>query len=145
MNFDYKALRELLTDELYNQYEMQLDTLKIKNEKNVMTDFEFVSATIKNVFRDKNNIYVKVIMSVSFFDYISKDNSIVRGSNKKKLLMTYELTYSSTLKNDFNTSCPSCGAPIPDNASVKCEYCNCIISKTTSKWVLKNKKIISQK
>ena len=39
MNFDYNTLRSKLTDELYNQYAMQLDTMKIKNEQNIMRDF----------------------------------------------------------------------------------------------------------
>ena len=33
MNFNYQLLRDKLTDELYNQYEMQLETLKTKNQK----------------------------------------------------------------------------------------------------------------
>ena len=35
MNFDYNTLRSKLTDELYNQYAMQLDTMKVKNEQNI--------------------------------------------------------------------------------------------------------------
>ncbi len=144
MDFDYEKLRELLTDELYNQYEMQLDTLKLKNEKNVMSDFSYESAYISNVSRDKDNLIIRVRLSVSFFDYITKDEKITRGTDKEKIHMTYELTYITALKNDIS-KCPSCGAPISNNASVKCEYCNSIISRVSEKWVMKNKKAISQR
>lgn len=143
MEYDYDTLRELLTDELYNQYEMQLDTLKLKNEKNVMSNFEYISANITNVFKEKDSLIVRIKMSVAFFDYITKDGNVVRGSNSKKLHMTYELTYTKALQDNQST-CPSCGAPLKNNASVKCEYCKSIISQTSTKWSLKNKKIISQ-
>ena len=34
--FDYDSLRKLTTDEMYNMYKMQLETLSIKNEKNII-------------------------------------------------------------------------------------------------------------
>lgn len=144
MNFDYETLRELLTDELYNQYEMQLETLKLKNEKNKMSDFELESAYIINSFRDQDNINVRINMSVNFYDYIEKDNEIVRGTNLKKIHMKYELIYTKSLENN-KSICPNCGAKLKDNTSVKCEYCQTIISQTSNNWALKNKKVINQR
>ena len=40
-NFDYEEMRKLVSDELYNQYKLQLDTLKIKNQRNVMEDIKY--------------------------------------------------------------------------------------------------------
>ena len=36
MNFDHELLRTKLTDELYNQYAIQLDTMQVKNQQNIM-------------------------------------------------------------------------------------------------------------
>lgn len=39
MNFDYDRLRVLLTDELYNMYYNWLESLKLKDERKIMSDF----------------------------------------------------------------------------------------------------------
>lgn len=38
MNFDYDKIKELVSDEMYNMYVNQLETLKVKNQKNMMEE-----------------------------------------------------------------------------------------------------------
>lgn len=140
-NFDTKSLRNLLTDELFNTYNMQLKALKAKKQKNIMSDFalEKIDTTAINV--SNNQITMKVVLEVSFFDYVVDiSNNVLRGNKNHKVSVTYELTFVSTINKKETKNCPSCGAPINKNsASNVCEYCNSTLVKNTYSWVLAKK------
>lgn len=140
-NFDTKSLRNLLTDELFNTYKMQLKALKAKKQKNIMSDFalEKIDTTAINV--SNNQITMKVVLEVSFFDYVVDiSNNVLRGNKNHKVSVTYELTFVSTINKKETKNCPSCGAPINKNsASNVCEYCNSTLVKNTYSWVLAKK------
>ena len=140
-NFDTKSLRNLLTDELFNTYNMQLKALKAKKQKNIMSDFalEKIYTTAINV--SNNQITMKVVLEVSFFDYVVDiSNNVLRGNKNHKVSVTYELTFVSTINKKETKNCPSCGAPINKNsASNVCEYCNSTLVKNTYSWVLAKK------
>ena len=142
-NFDYDTLRGILTDELYNQYVMQLDTLKIKNQRNVMSGFEYRGAKITKVVNMNNQIMVKLEMIVSFYDYIAQGKVIVRGNSNVKVIQHYEMTFVCGM-NKLDT-CPNCGAKLEGNASNKCDYCGSIVSGLSDKWVMSKKESKRQK
>jgi hypothetical protein len=147
MEFDYDKLKELLTDELYNTYLMDLEALKIKNQKNVMKSFELIETKLVNL-REENNQYIaKVILEVKFIDYIEDSNThkLLRGSNTHKLDNTYELTFVRTKEDKKVDICPSCGAQVNGNVSGICEYCKSKLINNTHDWVLSKKEKISQK
>lgn len=143
MNFDYDKMRDNTTDELYNQYEMQLKTLEVKNQKNVMTDFNFVNGTITDIDNNKDALSITTEMEIEFFDYIvDKDNKVVRGNKNRKVTMHYKMIFKKgTPKHKF---CTNCGAKIKESASVKCESCGTIINQESSKWVLSKKEALAQ-
>lgn len=142
-NFNYDTLRSILTDELYNQYVMQLDTLKIKNQKNVMSEFEYRDSKITQISNENNQIMIKVEMIVSFYDYIAQDKIIVRGNPNAKVIQHYEMTFvCSMTKLD---TCPNCGAKLEGNASNKCDYCGSVVSGLSDKWVMSKKESKRQK
>ena len=148
MKFDYDKLRKLLSDELYNTYLMDLEALKVKNQKNIMKDFELIESKMFKLEEENNTYIAKVTVEVEFIDYVedSKTHEVLRGSNSKKLHNTYILTFirsKSEIKN--NKKCPKCGAPIKGNNSSKCEYCKSKIINDNYDWVMSNKEKISQK
>lgn len=144
MNFDYDRLRLKLTDELYNQYYMQLSSLEAQNRKNIMSNFTMNSASIVD-FKCENSVAtIKVKLSVSFYDYITENDIVVRGNKNRKVNMTYYLTFVSRLSGNA-TECPHCGAPLSSAASQTCPYCKCVISSISSDWVLTKKEVISQR
>ena len=143
--FDYNALRKLLSDELYNTYHSQLVALKAKKQKNLMSDFDEKNIDITDFKVDDNNISIKVSLTVSFFDYVvDKEEKVVRGTKSFKLTNSYDLTFISTLKSQNSKkkkNCPSCGAPLDDTASNACTYCNSTIVFENHDWVLSKKEI----
>lgn len=143
MNFNYDSLRENLTDELYNQYEMQLDTLKAKNQKNIMTNITYRDSMITNINKENNQITVTMELLVSQIDYIEQNGNAVRGNKNYPMNVHYELKFVlSTIKNN---TCPNCGAKLKKSASNKCEYCGSIVSKVGTKAVLSKKENLRQR
>lgn len=144
-NFDYDTLRTKLTDELYNQYVMQLDTLKLKNQKNIMTYFRYINSDITKVINNKNEIIVELSLVTEFIDYIEQDNKVIRGNDKERILVYYKLTFICDKTNDTIEECPNCGAPTQKNSSQICPYCKTIIKMKSACWRLSKKSVISQK
>ena len=146
MNFDYNSLRKLCTDELYNQYKTLLETLKLKNEQNIMSDFVVRLIDVYEVKEVNNLIEVSVYLDIEFKDYVinTKNNNVVRGSKKIYFNNSYELTFVMSNKNKI-TNCPSCGAPIEVISSNVCPYCKNTIVQTSNELVLSKKKIVSSR
>lgn len=144
--FNYEELSELLSDELYNNYKMQLETLKMKNQKNLMEDITFVTGGIKSVANNGDNQEVVVGLTVRMKDYVINEttNKVVRGSDQYTLEITYHITLIRTKGKALN-NCPNCGAPLSDNAREKCEYCDAVIVKGNQKFVMSKKQNIHQR
>ena len=144
MNFDYDELRELVTDELYNMYYNQLQTLSLKGQKNIMSDFELLGYEIVSCRTNKNGTKsISMNLNVKFYDYIVDQNGKkVRGFTSKKVNMTYSLTF--VYNETAIEVCPSCNAPLSDGSTV-CEYCHTHIHSTRSKMKLSNKRVLYQR
>lgn len=145
MDFDYDTLRSKTTDELYNQYSMQLDTLKIKGQKNIMKEFVYNDAMITKVTRENNNLTVTIELLTNFYDYIvNANNTTIRGHKNDKVRMHYELTFVKSVKKSKDDTCPSCGAKLEDVSSQQCPYCKSTITKDSSTWILSKKEAKGQ-
>ena len=147
MNFDEETIRKCTTDEMYNMYLMQLDTLKVKNQKNIMYDIKYIGSSIKERYEENNQETIVMNMQVSCYDFIidTRTNKVVRGSSSKINLYNYELTFVRTNENKNIDICPQCGAPVEANNSGVCEYCKSTIISNNYTLVMSKKKMISQK
>ena len=89
MEFKYDMLSEKTTNELYNQYQMQLETLKTKGQKNVMKDFLYVDGMITSVSKVNNQTTVTVEIVTKFYDYIinEKNQVIIRFCLSTKIII----------------------------------------------------------
>ena len=145
MNFEYKELRNLCTDELYNSYMTQLETLKLKHGQNIMHDFNCIDMKITNIEEINDEIILTVFLCVEFYDYVinTKTNKIIRGTNSKRILNNYLMTFVKE-KNYKNKKCPNCGAKNENITSGECPYCNSTIVTKASKFVLNSKKNINR-
>ena len=147
MDFDYDSLKLLLTDELYNSYLLQLDSLKVKNHKNIMKDFTLIESHIFEL-KEENGMYIaKVYLEVMFKDYVTnKDGMVVRGSAYNNVTNTYILTFVRTKTQSPGVNvCPRCGANVEGNVSGECEYCKAKLINTNFNWVMSKKEKIDQR
>lgn len=147
MNFDYDKLRVNLTDELYNTYMMQLDALKLKNQKNIMSDFDKINVKITNI-RDENGLLnVSAYLRVTMYDYVvDGSGSVVRGNDKRKIDIEYIVTFVKSSKDEHgDTICPNCGAKIDAVANGKCDYCGSTVVVDAKDFVLSKKTCIGQR
>ena len=148
-NFDYDRIRMLTTDEIFNMYSSQLNTLEIKNQVNIMSEIEKNDVRILSVKKENGINTIEAYLKVNCYDYVinKATNQIVRGINDRKM----ELEYIITLVKDANSSnkntviCPNCGAEVEMTAGGKCKYCDAVLVQKASDYVMSKKECIGQK
>ena len=147
MNFKLEDVKDMLTDELYSMYESQLATLEVKGEQNIMKDFVLKKSFLKNVQVQNDTITIATGYIIEFYDYIANKETgePIRGESKHKMRVTYEMSFRQTLDaNKKVDKCPSCGAEVEVNSSGICPYCRSKLVTENTKWVLTEKKALSQ-
>ena len=147
MDFNYDMLRVLCTDELYNSYVSQLDTLKIKNGKNIMTAFNQEEIRIIGIKEENKMVTVKVYLRITFYDYVinNKTKEVIRGNKEHPLTNNYEMEFvrkQNTEKRQIK--CPNCGAEVNPVVSSTCEYCGSTIVVNANEFVLSKKTNINK-
>ena len=147
MNFDEERIRKLTTDEMYNMYLMQLDTLKVKNQKNLMYDIKYLGSQIISRTEDNGQETIVINMQVSCYDFLidTTNNTVVRGISNKLNTYSYELTFVKTTDYKELEVCPQCGAPVEGNNSGVCEYCKSTLVSNSYTLVMSKKKMLAQK
>ena len=131
MNFDLNTIQNLVSDEIYNMYSMQLDTLKVKGQKNMMEDIKYINNSITKITFENNIETINTILQVECYDYlINESNKVIRGTKNQKLIYTYELTFTKYTTDKKINYCPNCGAKLVGN---KCEYCKSAVSNNEFK------------
>lgn len=144
MDFDYDKLRSLLSDEMFNMYKSQLETLKLKEQQNIMKDFKLYGVYIRGIRKENENIIVDVKLCVSCLDYIIDSNKkVIKGDDWLRPYYEYELTYLKSKTVKENNICPNCGAKLNNQQSNKCEHCNSIVISNKYDWILISKRMIN--
>lgn len=142
MEFDYDALAKLCSDELYNSYKSDLEILKVRNGKNIMSDFNIVKIGIIEAEKDEIKTTVKMVLEVTFHDYVINEltGKVIRG--KKSTIMDNAYILEYVKYNKALKECPSCGAKIEKASNKKCAYCGSVITNNTKNYVLTHKERI---
>ena len=91
MNFDTDTIRKLTTDEIYNMYSSQLETLKLKKQRNIMKDIELIDVKIIDIHKENDVITIDAYLNVKCYDYVIKDatGEVTRGTDKSKMNIKY--------------------------------------------------------
>lgn len=147
MNFDTDTIRKLTTDEIYNMYSSQLETLKLKGQKNIMKDITLEEEKIIDIKKEKKIITTSVYLRVKCYDYVIKEKTgeTVRGRDKDKIIIEYVLSFvKSSVNNKKEEKCPNCGAKVDIKASATCPYCESTLVKDASEYVMSKKTCVGQ-
>ena len=146
MNFDYGTLKELCTDELYNTYKSQLDTYKVKHQKNIMEDITRIKVRPYKFTATKNLLTARVIIEIEMKDYIidETNNQVVSGNKTTIYNNTYDFTFVRNI-HYIREKCPNCGHDLKEHqGTIKCPYCRSILVNYDDKWHVAEKKNIQQ-
>ena len=144
MNKDLEPVRHLLTDEMYNMYLMQLDTLLEQGQTNIMKDYLFVSGHIASKRKYKGKETIIMVFRIKCKDYIiDSNNRVVRGRASDVLDYTYELKLVRNV-DEKTITCPSCGSTIKNEQGVVCLHCGSILHTNTNSLRLADKRMLRQ-
>ncbi|MBR3890913.1 MAG: TIM44-like domain-containing protein [Bacilli bacterium] len=145
MKKDLEPVRHLLTDEMYNMYLMQLDTLIEKGETNIMKDYFFISGHISSKRKYKGKETIVMIFRIRCKDYIIDDRSkkVVRGKATDVIDYTYEFKLVRNVEPK-TIICPSCGSEIKNEEGVICSHCGTVVHTNTNTLRLADKKVLRQ-
>ncbi|PWM46580.1 MAG: hypothetical protein DBX47_02025 [Clostridiales bacterium] len=151
---DISEVRVFLSDELYNQANRQLESMRQNNQTNHVDNIAVLSVDISGFMQNDKNDVLVARLKTRIVDYTTDDNTgnVISGSNTAEKFMEYEWTLIRTKghitaesDSDFKkTNCPSCGAPMEVNYSAKCEYCGSVLNNGDYDWVISSIKGISQ-
>ena len=82
------------------------------------------------------------------YDYVIalENNQVVRGQKDRKVMIEYIISFvKSTSNNKKVETCPNCGAPVDIVASATCPYCDSVLVKDASSYVISKKRIVWQR
>lgn len=99
MKFNDNKLKELLTADLYQDYNTYLKELKKQHQKIVATDIKKKDLRIISIQKKEQIEEIEAYLYVSQYDYIiDKNKKIIRGTDESK----YEIEYKIIVENNHN-------------------------------------------
>ena len=148
MNFDLESVRNLITDEMFNMYQSQLNVMEASNEQNIMKDMVMKDGKVVDAVVQNGVLTVVTRYIIEQYDYVADRTTgkKIRGESKYKMRVNYEMRFRQSINdNRILKFCPNCGADISkNNGSGVCEYCGTKIVSDNKNWVLTEKQVISQ-
>ena len=146
-NNDISPVRNILSDELYNTYQMQIDSMIQTNQRNVMSDIKFIKMVVGNDLIANNYEEIKVIMQVTCHDYIVENKNgkekVIRGKSSIINDYIYAMTFVRNIKIK-KPVCPNCGTNLDNAMSSICPSCKSVVVHDTDNWVLSKKQMLRQ-
>ena len=148
MNFDLESVRNLITDEMFNMYQSQLNVMEASNEQNIMKDMVMRDGFIIDATEQNGVLTLVTQYVIDQYDYVADRTTgkLIRGESKYKMRVEYRMKFRLSIDNTKTmTTCPNCGADLSkQNGSGVCEYCGSKIVSDNNKWVLTQKEVINQ-
>lgn len=149
-NRDWKTIRLLENDELFNNHRKLLQEYIIKHQINMVDEINISSIKIIDYQVRDDFEFIDVNIVTTLKDYIIDEytKNVIKGYKDTNLVMKYILTFArkNGVKSSYNnksnifdiTNCPCCGAPISITESGKCEYCSNTITNGEYGFVIVN-------
>ena len=97
--FDLNKIKNLVSDDIYNDYVKKIDELKEQERKNIMDNIVLNTNKIVDIIIDKD-ITINCEMNITCIDYIiDKDDKVIKGKKDKPINYTYELSFNKKINN----------------------------------------------
>lgn len=152
---DVEPIRPYFADALYQQFDRQMKQLKAAHRTNYVERVAVLSVDLKGCYQDKGEDVIVAEIYARITDYTLDDETgkVVAGSRDHEKFMTYEYSLSRPIgkktepraEGVSERHCPNCGAPLSVNESIKCPYCDSVLTFSDHDWTVYSIKGISQR
>ncbi len=152
---DVEPIRPYFADSIYQQFNRQMQQLKAQHRTNHVERIAVLSVTLRGCYQDKGEDVIVAEVYTRIVDYTTDDNTgeVVAGSKTDEKFMTYEYSLSRPIgmqtekraEGVTQRHCPNCGAPLSVNESIKCPYCDSVLTFSDHDWTVYAIKGISQR
>lgn len=151
MNNDWEPMRALLSPQLFDQLQAQLEEMHRDGLIDRMNRIQVERITFLNYSNDGVNDILTFELVVELVDrtFRADTGETVVGSDTEPVYMRYEwevirsLTAQTGMHAEHVT-CPDCGAPVDLQASLKCPYCGSVLEARTYGWVINRMEALQQ-
>lgn len=134
---DWKQIRVLESNELFNQHNNQLKQYIDNNKINVIERLCVKNTCLKDYRVEGDKEIIEVYLMSSMQDYVidATTKELLEGVKDRIWNMNYILTFARKkgvktkigAKTYITTNCPNCGAPTEVTSAGQCEYCGSVI------------------
>jgi hypothetical protein len=144
MRRDLTPMRDLETEQLYDQHKMQIDRYIADGRINVLERINVSNAYLQRYVRDRDFEHLTVFMQTRMTDYIIDERTkrVLKGSPDRDSFLTYLYTFTrkagSSSKETKAGACVHCGAPYQLTSDGKCNYCGGTLTTVGNDWLLSN-------
>ena len=142
-NRDLRKAEAFLADGTYEQFQIQINTMKADHEIDLMNDIDIKKAVIVRLSSKAGYDSLSVQFTVSAINYRIDDrtNAFKNGSRNSEefteIWTFMRRTGSKTIKNGLIEGyCPNCGAQIEGSRLSKCPSCSSLLRSGQHDWIL---------
>ena len=150
-----EPIRPYFADALYQQFDRQMKQLRLQHRTNHVERVAVLSVDLKGYYQDKGEDVIVAEIYSRITDYTTDDETgkVVAGSRDHEKFMTYEYSLSRPIgrktepraEGVTERHCPNCGAPLSVNESIKCPFCDSVLTFSDHDWTVYTIKGISQR
>jgi hypothetical protein len=152
---DVEPIRPYFADSLYQQFDRQMKKLRELHRTNYVERVAVLSVDLRGYYQDKGEDVIVAEIYARITDYTVDDNTgkVILGSKTQEKFMTYEYSLSRPIgmktepwkEGVSERHCPNCGAPLSVNESIKCPFCDSVLTFSDHDWTVYAIKGISQR
>lgn len=152
---DYEPVRPYFADALYQRFNREAQALKAAKQTNYVDRVAVLSVELLGWYQENGNDVILASIYARITDYTLDDETgkLVSGSQTAEKFMTYEYALSrpsgkvTDPKHEgvSERHCPNCGAPLSVNESIKCPFCDSVLTFSDHDWTVYMIRGISQR
>ncbi|MBR0507539.1 MAG: zinc-ribbon domain-containing transport protein [Clostridia bacterium] len=152
---DYEPVRPYFADSLYQRFNREAQQYKAAKRTNCVDRVAVLSVNLLGWYQENGNDVILASIYTRITDYTLDDETgkVLYGSKTAEKFMTYEYALSRPSGKTTDPEhegvcerhCPNCGAPLSVNESIKCPYCDSVLTFSDHDWTVYMIRGISQR
>lgn len=152
---DYEPVRPYFADAVYQRFNREAQQYKAAKRTNFVDRVAVLSVELLGWYQENGNDVILASIYARITDYTLDDETgkLLSGSKTAEKFMTYEYSLSRPSgritdpkqEGVSERHCPNCGAPLSVNESIKCPFCDSVLTFSDHDWTVYMIRGISQR